>query len=158
MDDSVAAALACARGSESKIIVYDLGGGTFDVSLHSVDNGVSTVLATAGDTHLGGEDFDNRVLDYLVEGYNEKTGSDVSSNQCAMSKLKKAVELAKRKLSLQLSAMIEIENFENGHGFLETLTRGQFEALNLELFERTMKRVEQVLKDAKVMKSEIDEV
>ena len=158
MDDSVAAALACARGSESKIIIYDLGGGTLDVSLLSVDKGVSTVLATAGDTHLGGEDFDNRVLDYLVEAYNGKTGTDISSNQCAMSKLKKAVELAKRTLSLQFIAIIEIKNFENGNGFFETITRDKFEALNLELFERTMKCVDQVLNHAKVIKSEIDEV
>jgi heat shock protein 5 len=167
LNDPIAAALACARGSDSKIIVYDLGGGTFDVSLLSVNKGVFTVLATAEDTHLGGNDFDNRVIDYLVKAYNEKAGynkktgyigTDVSNNKSAMIKLKKAVELAKRTLSLQLSAMIEIENFENGNGFLETLTRDQFEELNLELFEKTMKCVEQVLKDAKVTKSEIDEV
>lgn len=158
MNDPIAAALACGGGSESKLIVYDLGGGTFDVSLLSIDNGVFKVLATAGDTHLGGEDFDNRVIDYLVKAYNEKTGTDVSSNQSAMSKLKKAVELAKRTLSFQLSAMIEIESFENGNGFFETLTRDKFEALNRRLFERTMKCVKQVLKDAEVLKSEIDKV
>jgi endoplasmic reticulum chaperone BiP len=97
----------------------------------------------------------------LVKAYNEKTGTDVSSNQYAITKLKKAVELAKRTLSVQLtSAKIEIESFENGNGFLETLTRAKFEELNLELFKRTMESVEQVLKDsdAEVTKSEIDEV
>ena len=161
MNDPIAAALACGRGkteSESKLIVYDLGGGTFDASLLSIEEGVFRVLATAGDTHLGGEDFDNRVIDYLVKGYNKKTGTDITSNQLAMSKLKKAVELAKRTLSMQLSAKIEIESFENGNNFLETLTRAKFEELNLELFKRTMKSVEQVLKDAKVGKNEIDEV
>ena len=161
MNDPIATALARGRdktGSESKIIVYDLGGGSFDVSLFSIDGGDFKVLATAGDTRLGGEDFNNRVIDYLIKDYNKKTGTDVSSNQRAMSKLRKAVELAKRTLSMQLSAKIEIENFENGNRFLKTLTRAKFEELNLELFERTMKLVKQVLKDAKVMKSEIDEV
>jgi endoplasmic reticulum chaperone BiP len=163
LNDPIAAALAChggrgKTGSESKLIVYDLGGGTFDVSLLSIYDGVFKVLATAGDTHLGGEDFDNRIIDYLVKTYNEKTGTDVSNNKRAMNKLKKAVELAKRTLSLQLSAEIEIENFENGNGFLETLTRTKFEKLNWKLFKRTMKLVEQVLKDAEVTKSEIDEV
>ena len=144
--------------SESKVIIYGLGGGTFDASLLSIEEGVFKVLATAGDSHLGGEDFDNRVIDYLVEAYSKKTGTDVSSNQHAMSKLKKAVELAKRTLSMQLSAKIEIESFENANSFLETLTRAKFEELNLELFKRTIKSVEQVLKDAKVAKSEIDEV
>ena len=158
MNDPIAAALACGRGSDSKLIVYDLGGGAFDVSLLSIDEGVFKVLATAGDTHLGGEDFDNRVIDYLVKVYKEKTGTDVSSDQHAMSELKRAVERAKRTLSLDLSAKIEIESFENGNGFFETLTKDKVEELNLELFERTMELVEQVLKDGKVMKSEIDEV
>ena len=143
------------NGAKKSIWVFP---DAFDVSLVSIDEGVFKVLATAGDTHLGGEDFDNRAIDYLVKAYNKKTGTDVSSNQRAMSKLKKAVELAKRTLSMQLSAKIEIESFENGNSFLETLTRAKFEELNLELFKKTMKSVEQVLKDAKVTKSEIDEV
>ena len=160
MNDPIAAALAHKRGKigSELLIVYDLGGGTFDVSLLSINEGVFKVLATAGDTHLGGEDFNNRVTDYLTKAYNKKTRTDVSSNQRAMSKLREAVELAKRTLSMRLSAKIEIESFENGNGFLETLTRSKFEELNLELFKRTIKLVEQVLKDAKVAKSEIDEV
>jgi heat shock protein 5 len=143
---------------ESQIIVYDLGGGTFDVSLLSIDDGVFEVLATAGDTHLGGEDFDNRVIDYLVKGYKKKTGTDVTKNLRAMGKLKREVEKAKRTLSSQQSTKIEIESFEDGNDFSETLTRAKFEELNMELFRKTMKPVEQVIKDAGVKKEDIDEI
>ncbi|KAF8160928.1 heat shock protein 70 [Crassisporium funariophilum] len=161
LNEPTAAALAYGlgkKGAESKIIVYDLGGGTFDVSLLSIEDGVFEVLATAGDTHLGGEDFDNRVIDYLVKAYNKKTGSDVGKNQRAMGKLKKAVENAKRTLSVQQSTKIEIESFENGNDFSDTLTRAKFEELNMELFKKTMKPVEQVLKDAGIAKNEVDEI
>ena len=144
--------------SESRIIVYDLGGGTFDVSLLSIDDGVFEVLATAGDTHLGGEDFDNRVIEYFVKQYQKKTGTDVSTNLRALGKLKREVEKAKRTLSSQQSTRLEIESFEDGKDFSETLTRAKFEELNLDLFRKTMKPVEQVLKDAGVKKEEIDEV
>ncbi|WWD18668.1 chaperone DnaK [Kwoniella shandongensis] len=144
--------------AESQIIVYDLGGGTFDVSLLSIEDGVFEVLATAGDTHLGGEDFDNRVIDYLVKQYKTKSGTDVSKNNRAMGKLKREVEKAKRTLSSQMSTKIEIEAFENGNDFAETLTRAKFEELNMDLFRKTMKPVEQVLKDAGVKKDEIDDI
>ncbi|WVQ85025.1 chaperone DnaK [Cryptococcus sp. DSM 104549] len=144
--------------AESQIIVYDLGGGTFDVSLLSIEDGVFEVLATAGDTHLGGEDFDNRVIDYLVKQYKRKTDVDVSKNNRAMGKLKREVEKAKRLLSNQMSTKIEIEAFEGGNDFSETLTRAKFEELNMDLFRKTMKPVEQVLKDAGVKKEEIDDV
>ncbi|KAK0196563.1 heat shock protein 70 [Armillaria mellea] len=161
MSEPTAAALAYGlnkKGTESKIIVYDLGGGTFDVSLLSIEDGVFEVLATAGDTHLGGEDFDNRVIDHLVKKYKQKTGTDVSTNQKAMGKLKKEVENAKRTLSMQQSTRIEIESFENGNDFSETLTRAKFEELNMSLFRKTMKPVEQVLKDADMSKDDIDEI
>ena len=138
--------------------MYDLGGGTFDVSLLSIDDGVFEVLATAGDTHLGGEDFDNRVIDYFVKLYKKKTGTDVTTNLRAMGKLKREVEKAKRTLSSQQSTRIEIESFEDGNDFSETLTRAKFEELNMDLFRKTMKPVEQVLKDANVKKEDIDEV
>ena len=144
--------------SESKIIVYDLGGGTFDVSLLSIDDGVFEVLSTAGDTHLGGEDFDNRLIEYFVKQYKTKTGTDVSTNLRALGKLKREVEKAKRALSSQQSTRLEIESFEDGNDFSETLTRAKFEELNVDLFRKTMKPVEQVLKDANVKKEEIDEV
>ncbi|PPQ93653.1 hypothetical protein CVT25_012712 [Psilocybe cyanescens] len=161
LNEPTAAALAYGldkKGDESKIIVYDLGGGTFDVSLLSIEDGVFEVLATSGDTHLGGEDFDNRVIDYFVNAYEKRTGTNVTKNQRAMGKLKKAVEDAKRTLSTQQSAKIEIESFEGGNDFLDTLTRAKFEELNMELFKKTMKPVERVLKDAGVKKSEIDEI
>lgn len=144
--------------SESQIIVYDLGGGTFDVSLLSIEDGVFEVLATAGDTHLGGEDFDNRVIQHFVKEYKKKTGTDVSNNKRAMGKLKREVEKAKRTLSSQQSTRIEIEAFENGNDFSETLTRAKFEEINMDLFRRTMKPVEQVLKDAGVKKDQVDDV
>ena len=161
INEPTAAAIAYGlnkKGGESQIIVYDLGGGTFDVSLLSIDDGVFEVLATAGDTHLGGEDFDNRVIDYLVKQYKKKTGTDASSNMRAMGKLKREVEKAKRTLSSQQSTRIEIESFEDGNDFSETLTRAKFEELNMDLFRKTMKPVEQVLKDANVKKEDIDEV
>jgi len=115
-------------------------------------------LATAGDTHLGGEDFDNRVIEYFVKQYKKKTGTDVSTNLRALGKLKREVEKAKRTLSSQQSTRLEIESFEDGNDFSETLTRAKFEELNLDLFRKTMKPVEQVIKDANVKKEEIDEV
>ncbi|KIK09342.1 hypothetical protein K443DRAFT_83137 [Laccaria amethystina LaAM-08-1] len=161
LNEPTAAALAYGldkKGAESKIIVYDLGGGTFDVSLLTIEGGVFEVMATSGDTHLGGEDFDNRVIEYLVKKYNKETGVDVNQNQRAMGKLKKAVEHAKRALSTQQSTKIEIESFENGNDFSDTLTRAKFEQLNADLFRKTMKPVEQVLKDANIKKDEIDEI
>ncbi|KAF9531651.1 heat shock protein 70 family [Crepidotus variabilis] len=160
INEPTAAAIAYGlnKKTESTIIVYDLGGGTFDVSLLSIDDGVFEVLATAGDTHLGGEDFDNRIIDYLVQVYKQKTGTDVSKNLRAFGKLKREVEKAKRTLSSQQFTRIEIENFEGGNDFSETLTRAKFEELNMDLFKRTMKPVEQVLKDANVKKESVDEI
>ncbi|KAJ7755745.1 heat shock protein 70 family [Mycena maculata] len=161
LNEPTAAALAYGlnkNGPESKILVYDLGGGTFDVSLLSIEDGVFEVLATAGDTHLGGEDFDNRVMDYFTKVYKKKTGTDVTNNARAIGKLKREVEKAKRALSNQQSTRIEIESFENGNDFSETLTRAKFEELNMDLFRKTMNPVQQVLKDANVRKEEVNEI
>jgi heat shock protein 5 len=161
VNEPTAAAIAYGldkKGGESQIIVYDLGGGTFDVSLLSIDDGVFEVLATAGDTHLGGEDFDNRVIDYFVKLYKKKTGTDVTGNLRALGKLKREVENAKRTLSSQQSVRLEIESFEGGNDFSETLTRAKFEELNMDLFRKTLKPVEQVLKDANVKKEDINDV
>ncbi|KAJ7928574.1 heat shock protein 70 family [Mycena leptocephala] len=161
LNEPTAAALAYGLnkdGPESRVLVYDLGGGTFDVSLLSIEGGVFEVLATAGDTHLGGEDFDNRVMDHLIKSYKKKTGTDVTDNARALGKLKREVEKAKRTLSNQQSTRIEIESFENGNDFSETLTRAKFEELNMDLFRKTMKPVERVLKDANVKKEEVDEI
>ncbi|MCH0629684.1 molecular chaperone DnaK [Kocuria palustris] len=143
---------------EKQIIVYDLGGGTFDVSLLSIEAGVFEVLATAGDTHLGGEDFDHKVVRYLAKLFKKKHDIDVTSNQKAIAKLKREAEKAKRTLSSQMSTRIEIDSFVDGIDFSETLTRAKFEELNGDLFKKTLKPVEQVLKDAGVKKSEIDDI
>lgn len=143
---------------ERQIIVYDLGGGTFDVSLLSIDQGVFEVLATAGDTHLGGEDFDQRVINYFAKSYNKKNNVDISKDLKAMGKLKREAEKAKRTLSSQMSTRIEIEAFFEGNDFSETLTRAKFEELNMDLFKKTLKPVEKVLEDAKVKKIEIDDI
>lgn len=135
-----------------------MGGGTFDVSLLSVEDGIFEVLATAGDTHLGGEDFDNRIIDHFVRLYKSKTGVDVSANPKALGKLKRAVEGAKRTLSAQQSTTLEIEAFEGGHDFSEVLTRAKFEEINGDLFKRTMGPVERVLRDAGVTKADVDNV
>jgi len=161
INEPTAAAIAYGlnkRGGGSLIIVYDLGGGNFDVSLLFIDEGIFKVLAIAGDPHLGGEDFDNRVIDHLVKLYKQKSGTDVSKNPRAMGRLKREVEKAKRYLSSQQSTRIEIESFEGGNDFSETLTRAEFEELNMDLFRKTMKPVEQVLKDAGLRKEDIDEV
>ena len=161
VNEPTAAAIAYGldkKEGESQIIVYDLGGGTFDVSLLSIDAGVFEVLATAGDTHLGGEDFDNRVSEYLLKQFKKKEDLDASKNKRSVGKLKREVERAKRTLSSQMSTRIEIESFFDGKDFSETLTRAKFEELNMDLFRRTLKPVEQVLKDAGVKKDEIDDV
>ncbi|KAI9681856.1 MAG: ATPase with role in protein import into the ER [Trizodia sp. TS-e1964] len=161
VNEPTAAALAYGldkNEDERQIIVYDLGGGTFDVSLLSIDKGVFEVLATAGDTHLGGEDFDQRVINYFVKRYNKEHSVDITKNLKAMGKLKREVEKAKRTLSTQMTTRIEIEAFHNSKDFSETLTRAKFEELNADLFKKTLKPVEQVLKDAKVKKSEVNDI
>lgn len=119
------------RDGEKNILVFDLGGGTFDVSLLTIDNGVFEVVATNGDTHLGGEDFDQRVMEHFIKLYKKKTGKDVRKDNRAVQKLRREVEKAKRGLSAQHQARIEIESFFEGEDFSETLTRAKFEELNM---------------------------
>ncbi|KAI1912453.1 ATPase with role in protein import into the ER [Ophidiomyces ophidiicola] len=161
VNEPTAAAIAYGldkTGDERQIIVYDLGGGTFDVSVLSIDNGAFEVLATAGDTHLGGEDFDQRVITHLAKQYNKKKSVDITKDLKTMGKLKREVEKAKRALSSQMSTRIEIEAFHEGNDYSETLTRAKFEELNMDLFKKTLRTVEQVLKDAKVKKSDIHDI
>ena len=161
VNEPTAAALAYGLdkgGKARQIIVYDLGGGTFDVSILTVDDGGFEVMATAGDTHLGGEDFDQRVMDHFVKIYNKKNDVDITKDPKTMGKLKREVEKAKRTLSSQMSTRIEIEAFHQGNDFSEVLTRAKFEELNKDLFKRTFKPVEQVLKDAKMKASDIDDI
>ncbi|QLL33487.1 hypothetical protein HG536_0E03980 [Torulaspora globosa] len=143
---------------EHQIIVYDLGGGTFDVSLLSIENGVFEVQATAGDTHLGGEDFDYKIVRQLIKAFKKKHGIDVSDNNKALAKLKREAEKAKRALSSQMSTRIEIDSFVDGIDLSETLTRAKFEELNLDLFKKTLKPVEKVLEDAGLEKKDIDDI
>lgn len=161
VNEPTAAAIAYGldrKDGERQIIVYDLGGGTFDVSLLSIDQGVFEVLATAGDTHLGGEDFDQRIISHFTKLFNKKHSVDITKDLKTMGKLKREVEKAKRILSSQMSVRIEIEAFHQGKDFSETLTRAKFEELNLDLFKKTLKPVENVLKDGKINKDEVDDI
>jgi heat shock protein 5 len=146
------------KKDEKNIVVFDLGGGTFDVSILTIDNGVFEVLATAGDTHLGGEDFDQRVTDHFVKIFKKKHDVDVKTDPRALQKLKSEVEKAKRDLSTVQQVKVTIESLIDGIDFEETLTRAKFEELCADLFKMTLKPVETVMEDSGLMRSEIDEI
>lgn len=161
INEPTAAAIAYGldkKEGEKNILVFDLGGGTFDVSLLTIDDGVFEVVSTNGDTHLGGEDFDQRVMDHFVKLYKKKKGKDIRKDNRAVQKLRREVEKAKRALSSQHQARIEIESLFDGEDFSETLTRARFEELNMDLFRSTMKPVTQVLEDGDLKKTDIDEI
>lgn len=162
LNEPTAAAIAYGMDKEYKsernILVYDLGGGTFDVSLLQIDEGVFEVLSTSGNTHLGGEDFDQRVVAHLLKLWQKKTGLDVKGNHRCLQKLRREVEKAKCALSTSYQVSIEIDNFFEGQDFHESLTRARFEELNADLFRGTLKPIEQVLKDANLKKTDIDDV
>jgi heat shock protein 5 len=160
INEPTAAAMAYGlnKKNELNILVFDLGGGTFDVSVLTIEDGVFEVLSTNGDTHLGGEDFDNRIIDYFAKLYKKKHGKDCTKDAKSMGKLKREAEKAKRALSNQMSVRVEIESFHDGNDFSETLTRAKFEELNMDLFKKTIRPVERALKDAKLDKSKIDEI
>lgn len=161
INEPTAAAIAYGldkKNAEKNILVYDLGGGTFDVSILTIDEGVFEVIATSGDTHLGGEDFDQRVMDHFMKLFKRKTGKDISKEKRAQQKLKREVEKAKRALSSTHEVKIDIENFFDGEDLSETLTRARFEELNSDLFKKTLKPVNTALNDAGLKKSEIDEI
>ena len=161
INEPTAAAIAYGldkKEDEKNILVFDLGGGTFDVSLLTIDNGVFEVVATNGDTHLGGEDFDQRVMEHFIKLFKKKTNKDVRKDNRAVQKLRREVEKAKRTLSSQHQTKIEIESFYDNEDFSEILTRAKFEELNVDLFRSTMKPVEKVLEDADLKKSDIAEV
>jgi heat shock protein 5 len=146
------------RGGEQHVLVYDLGGSTFDVSLLAIDDGVFEILAATNNLHLGGADFDERVMDHLVKSFRSKSGVDVTTNFDALGKLKGEVEHAKRMLSLQELVTIEIGSFADGLDFSETLTRTQFEELNADLFLKTLGSEDRVLAEADVKKEDVNEV
>merc|ERR1712232_606829 len=160
INEPTAAAIAYGldKKAEKNILVYDLGGGTFDVSLLTIDNGVFEVLATSGDTHLGGEDFDQRVMQHLVKVFQKKHGKDMSKDKRAMQKLRREVEKTKRALSSTHQARLEIEGLFEGVDFSEILTRARFEEINSDLFKKTLVPVRQVLDDSGLKKGDIDEI
>ena len=162
INEPTAAAIAYGmdkKSGEKNIVVFDLGGGTFDVSLLTIDNGVFEVVATAGDTHLGGEDFDQRLTEHFVKVFKKKNnGVDIKKDPRAFQKLKSEVEKAKRDLSSVHQVKVSIEGLVDGIDFTETITRARFEELCADLFKKTLDPVQQVLDDAGMKKSEIDEV
>ncbi|ODV96992.1 hypothetical protein PACTADRAFT_65703 [Pachysolen tannophilus NRRL Y-2460] len=143
---------------EHNILIFDLGGGTFDVSLLSIDEGIFEVKATAGDTHLGGEDFDNRLVNHFVQEFKRKYKKDLSSNQRSLRRLRTACERAKRTLSSSAQTSVEIDSLYEGIDFYTSITRARFEELCSDLFRSTLDPVEKVLKDAKLDKSQIEEI
>merc|ERR1712196_488295 len=143
---------------ERNVLIFDLGGGTFDVSLLTIDDGIFEVKATAGDTHLGGEDFDNRMVNHFVQEFKRKHKKDFTSNPRAMRRLRTACERAKRNLSSSANAQIEIDSLFEGVDFYSSITRARFEDLCADLFRGTLEPVEKVLKDSKVDKGSVHEV
>lgn len=161
INEPTAAAIAYGldkKGKEQNILVFDLGGGTFDVSILAIDNGVFEVLSTSGDTHLGGEDFDQRVMDYFIKLIKRKYKKDVSGDARALQKLRREAERAKRALSSQHQVRVEIESLVDGVDLSEPLTRARFEELNADLFKKTMGPVKKSLEDANLKKEDIHEI
>jgi len=161
INEPTAAAIAYGmdkKDGEKNVLVFDLGGGTFDVSLLTIDNGVFEVVATNGDTHLGGEDFDQRVMEHFIKLYKKKKGKDLRKDVRAVQKLRREVEKAKRALSAAHQVRVEVESMFEGEDFSETLTRAKFEELNMDLFKGTLKPVQKVLEDSDLSKKDIDEI
>jgi len=160
INEPTAAAIAYGldKKGEKNILVFDLGGGTFDVSILTIDNGVFEVVSTNGDTHLGGEDFDQRIMEYFMKLIKRKNGVDVSGDVKAVQKLRREAERAKRSLSNQHQVRVEIESLFDGVDFSEPLTRARFEELNNDLFRKTMGPVKKAMEDAGMKKSQIDEI
>ena len=161
LNEPTAAAIAYGldqKGGEKNILVFDLGGGTFDVSILTIDNGVFEVLSTNGDNHLGGEDFDQRIMEYFIKLIKRKFHKDISNDTRAKQKLRREAERAKRALSSQHQVRFEIESLVDGIDLSEPLTRARFEELNSDLFKKTMGPVRKAMADAKLGKSDIDEI
>jgi heat shock protein 1/8 len=161
INEPTAAAIAYGldkKGAEKNVLIFDLGGGTFDVSLLTIEEGIFEVKATAGDTHLGGEDFDNRMVEYFVQEFKRKFRKDLSENQRALRRLRTACERAKRSLSSSTQAHIEIDSLYEGIDFNSVITRARFEDLNMDYFRKCMEPVEKVLRDSKLSKSQVHEI
>ena len=145
-------------GGERNVLIFDLGGGTFDVSILTIDDGIFEVKSTRGDTHLGGEDFDNRMVEHFKKEFKRKYKKDISSNKRAMRRLRTACERAKRTLSASAQASIEIDSLFEGIDFYEPISRAKFEEINADLFRSTEEPVKDALKDSKLEKKDIHEV
>lgn len=162
INEPTAACLCYGMGNKCKeeknVLIFDLGGGTFDVSILSIDDGVFEVKATAGDTHLGGEDFDNRLVEHFCKEFNRKYKKDITKNERSLRRLRTASEIAKRSLSSVTKADIEIDSLFEGVDFKTSITRARFEDICNDYFENTLKPVEQVLIDSKLSKSQIHEI
>merc|ERR1719408_245028 len=163
INEPTAAAIAYGLGKkdagEQNVLIFDLGGGTFDVSLLTIEDGIFEVKATAGDTHLGGEDFDHNMVQHFIKEFKRKhRGKDLSSNARALRRLRSACERAKRTLSAAPQAFLEIDALFEGIDFNSTIARAKFEEMNMGLFRKTMEPVEKVLRDAKISKKDVDEV
>ncbi|XP_031376178.1 heat shock 70 kDa protein-like [Punica granatum] len=164
INEPTAAAIAygldkkASRTGEKNVLIFDLGGGTFDVSLLTIEEGIFEVKATAGDTHLGGEDFDNRLVNHFVQEFKRKHKKDISGNARALRRLRTACERAKRTLSSTTQTTIEIDSLYEGVDFYATITRARFEELNMDLFRKCMEPVEKCLRDAKIDKSQVHDV
>ncbi|KAI4921515.1 Heat shock protein ssb1 [Alternaria conjuncta] len=163
INEPTAAAIAYGLGSgksdkERNVLIYDLGGGTFDVSLLHIQGGVFTVKATAGDTHLGGQDFDTNLLDHFKKEFTKKTKKDISGDARALRRLRTACERAKRTLSNATQTTVEIDSLFDGEDFNANITRARFEDLNQKAFAGTLDPVAQVLKDAAIAKDKVDEI
>merc|ERR1711920_728955 len=161
INEPTAAAIAYGldkKGGESNILIFDLGGGTFDVSILTIEEGIFEVKSTAGDTHLGGEDFDNRLVDFFTQEFKRKFRKDITSNQRSLRRLRTAAERAKRTLSSSTQAYVEIDSLFEGIDFNSTITRARFEDLCGDYFRKTMEPVEKALRDSKLSKSQINEI
>ncbi|XP_030639672.1 heat shock cognate 71 kDa protein isoform X3 [Chanos chanos] len=145
-------------GAERNVLIFDLGGGTFDVSILTIEDGIFEVKATAGDTHLGGEDFDNRMVNHFIAEFKRKFKKDITGNKRAVRRLRTACERAKRTLSSSTQASIEIDSLFEGTDFYTSITRARFEELNADLFRGTLEPVEKALRDAKMDKAQIHDI
>ena len=145
-------------GAERNVLIFDLGGGTFDVSLLTIEEGIFEVKATAGDTHLGGEDFDQRLMNHFVQEFKRKNKKDITGNPRALRRLRTACERAKRTLSSTAQTSIEIDSLFEGVDFYTSITRARFEELNMDLFRKCMEPVEKCLRDSKMDKSSVHEI
>jgi len=144
--------------TECNVLIFDLGGGTFDVSILTIEEGIFEVKSTAGDTHLGGEDFDNRMVDHFVNEFKRKHKKDIKGNKRALRRLRTACERAKRTLSASAQANIEIDSLFEGIDFYTSITRARFEELCSDLFKGTLEPVEKAMRDAKMDKSSINDI